>query len=64
MGARAEPYAARMADTDVWDVVIEEPVDGADRDDGADRLAIVKKTEVEARQAFAEGVSIAPSTAI
>ena len=49
-----------MADTDVWDVVIEEPVDGTDRDGGADRIAIVKKTEVEARQAFAEGVSIAP----
>ncbi len=48
-----------MADTDVWDVVIEEPVAAADREGDTDRIAIVKKTEVEARQAFAEGVSIA-----
>ncbi|MCV7013817.1 hypothetical protein [Mycolicibacterium madagascariense] len=48
-----------MADTDVWDVVIEEPVDGTVADGDTDRIAIVKKTEVEARQAFAEAVSIA-----
>lgn len=48
-----------MADTDVWDVVIEAPVDPARPEAEAERIAIVKKTEVEARQAFAEGIAIA-----
>jgi hypothetical protein len=41
----------------VWDVVIEEP-DDRGRPEGQNMdTAIVKKTEVEARQVFAEAVS-------
>jgi hypothetical protein len=43
----------------VWDVVVEEPADDGQPQGETVEIAIVKKTEVEARQAFAEAVSIA-----
>jgi hypothetical protein len=47
-----------MADKDaVWDVVVEEADDPTQPQSGTVEIAIVKKTEVEARQAFVEAVS-------
>jgi hypothetical protein len=49
-----------MATSDsVWDVVVEEPSDRSQSQGRTEEIAIVKKTEAEARQAFAEAVSIA-----
>jgi hypothetical protein len=47
-----------MANKDaVWDVVVEEPNDATQPQSETVEIAIVKKTEVEARQAFVEAVS-------
>jgi hypothetical protein len=42
-----------MPSDDVWDVALPAPDDAG----GAQDLVIVKKTEVEARQAFAEAIA-------
>lgn len=49
-----------MASADsVWDVVFEESNGPSQAQGEAGEIAIVKKTEAEARQAFAEAVSLA-----